>query len=63
MHLTNTNVNTPINENNRDKEKLNNEKQNCSSKTEEIDMLHCNVIPWDNDDDESLNTTGMLHKI
>ncbi|XP_043512337.1 GATA zinc finger domain-containing protein 14 isoform X3 [Frieseomelitta varia] len=57
MNLTNANVSTPINENNRDKEKLNNEKQMCNSKTEQADMLHCNVIPRDNDDDESLNTT------
>ena len=63
MNLTNINVSTPINENNRDKEKLNNEKQKCNSKTEQADMLHCNVIPRDNDDDESLNTTGMSHKI
>ena len=57
------NVSTPINENNRDKEKLNNEKQKkCNSKTEEADMLNCNVIPLDNDDDES-SLTGMSRKI
>lgn len=63
MNLTNINVSTSINENNRDKRELNNEKQNCNSKTEEADMLDCNVIPRDNDDDEPLNTTGMSHKI